>query len=693
MGNSNIKDIIDYSWLSIGDISQYKTDDFLLKPSELDQDNYGITPLRLMKNPEYMGYTCKALLNLELLPEQCVILSELWERKFPMFVGSRGWGKTWLLAVYSMLKMALTPQTSSGDAGVKIVITGAAFRQSQFVFDYMQVIWDNAPRLRSICRTSGRNGSGGYRDPDKRTMRVGPNWAVAIPLGSGDTIRGYRANIVIADEFSSIPIHIFETVVQGFTSVSSSPIEAVKLRAKRKVKQSMGMWSDDEEEAFNEIGGNQIIISGTASYEFEHYADYWKRYKDIIESRGDEDTLRRIFKGDIPPGISWKDFSVIRMPYELIPEGFLDDNIMARAKATTHSGTFAREYGAVFTKDSNGFFKRSLIESCVASNENVMQPDWPKWCPDPFDALTRGNPHKKYVFGVDAASEVDNFSIVVIEVHQEHSRVVYSWTTTRKRHKEQMKAGLTDEDDFYAFGARKIRDLMRLFPCERVMLDAQGGGIAVLEALQDKDKLKEGEIKIWPVIDEDKPADTDDQAGLHIVELVQFARYEWVSQANHGMRKDLEDRVLLFPRFDPVTLEIAIAEDKARELEFSKNHPNKKLRIYDTLEDCVLEIEELKDELTSIILTRTGTGTQSRDRWSTPETKVDGKKGYMTKDRYCSLLMANMGAREVRLELAPFEMEAFGGLIVDSTYNEKDDIYTHAPDWFKEGMNDVLKGV
>ena len=66
---------------------------------------------------------------------------------------------------------------------------------------------------------------------------------------------------------------------------------------------------------------------------------------------------------------NWDDYSVIRVPYELIPKGFMDDKQVARAKATIHSGIYNMEYAACFVNDSQGFFKRSLIESCVASDQ------------------------------------------------------------------------------------------------------------------------------------------------------------------------------------------------------------------------------------------------------------------------------------------------------------------------------------
>ena len=91
-----------------------------------------------MKKPKYFQWTVKRLLNIELLPEQVVILQELWTRAFPMYIASRGFGKSFLLSVYAILKCTLIPES-------KIVIVGAAFRQSKVIFEYMDTIWRNAP--------------------------------------------------------------------------------------------------------------------------------------------------------------------------------------------------------------------------------------------------------------------------------------------------------------------------------------------------------------------------------------------------------------------------------------------------------------------------------------------------------------------------------------------------------------------
>jgi|TARA_B100000073_G_scaffold212679_2_gene176832 hypothetical protein len=584
-----------------------------------------------------------------------------------MYIASRGWGKSFLLALYAVLRCTFYP-------GTKIVIVGAAFRQSKIIFEYMETMWRNSPILRSIF--SG-NEDGPRRDVDRCTIRLGDSWTIAVPMGDGSKIRGLRAHIIIADEFASISPDIYETVVAGFAAVSASPIENVKEAAKKKAMTEAGIWNE-QLEALDTKMGNQAIISGTADYSFKHFAQYWRRYKSIIESKGDKQKLEDLFKGEVPDNFNWQDYSIIRIPYELIPKGFMDDKQVARAKATIHTGIYNMEYAACFTKDSDGFFKRSMLEACVANESDpIIIGDKTIL----FDATTQGNIHNQYVYGIDPASEKDNFSIVILELHPDHSRIVYCWTTNRSNFKERQKSGLTNEHDFYGFCARKIRNLMRTFPPKVIGMDAQGGGIAIEEALHDPKNLEPNEQLIWPVINYDKSKDTDSQQGLHILDMVQFAKADWTAQANHGLRKDFEDRVLLFPRFDQLTLGLALDEE-GKDILKTDLSP-----LYDSLSECILEIEDLKNELTTIVMTQTSTGSGARDKWDTPEVKLQtGKKGRLRKDRYSSLVIANMLARQTRQQLARPDYDVIGGNRTEIV-NQEGDMYK-GPDWFTGGAND-----
>jgi hypothetical protein len=660
----------DNAWLGLGDISTLSVDSNpMIHRTELDIENPDLHLMKLLRNPKYIGGTCKLLFGIELHPIQMTILQELWIRPFPMYIASRGWGKSFLLALYCIVRMTFYP-------GTKIVVVGAAFRQSKIIFEYMETIWRSSPILRSIF---GGGDDGPRRDVDRCTMRLGDSWTVAIPMGDGSKIRGLRAHIIIADEFASISPDIYETVVSGFAAVSASPIQNVKEEAKKAAMIEAGLWNT-ELEALNTKMGNQAIISGTADYAFKHFASYWKRYKAIIESKGDTKKLEEIFKGEVPSNFNWRDYSIIRMPYELIPKGFMDDKQVSRAKATIHSGIYNMEYAACFVSDSEGFFRRSLIENCVVSNHNITIDNKPI----KFSATINGDPNKQYIYGIDPASEQDNFSIVILEVNPTHSRIVYCWTTNRANFKERQKIGLVTEHDFYGFCCRKIRNLMKTFNPIRIGMDAQGGGVAIEEGLHDPLKIEGGEHLIWPAVDDSKSKDTDGQTGLHILELVQFAKAEWTSQANHGMRKDFEDKVLLFPEFDNLTLGLALEQE-------NKNIVTTDLSValYDSLSECILEIEELKNELTTIVMTQTSNNANARDRWDTPETKLShGKKGRLRKDRYSALLIANMLARQINRALKPVDYDVIGA---DARNSVKSDgkLYK-GPDWFVSGANDDI---
>jgi len=648
------------AWLGIevDESSLFNPMDFIMEGADKDQLIERIA--WLMMRPEYFSFASKYILNIDLAPMQSLLLYEMWNRKFPMLIGTRGMGKSFILSVYPLLRALFMPRR-------KIIVVGAAFRQSKVLFEYMDTIWKNAPVLRDLCGTN----SGPRRDVDRCVMHINQSTITCLPLGDGSKIRGQRANDIIADEFASIPRDIFENVVAGFAAVAASPIEKVKEKAKKKKAAELGISLEADVHAPQDKS-NQIILSGTAYYDFNHFADYWKRYRAIVNSGGNISKLEQVFNGEVPADFDWREYSVMRIPVNKLPDGFMDAGQVGRAKATIHSGIYNMEYGACFTTDSQGFFKRSLIESCCTS------PTKPISFPSgevSFETMLKGNPKKKYVFGVDPASEVDNFSIVVMEINEDHRRIVHCWTTNRKQHKDKLKSKIVDEDDFYSYCAKKIRDLMKVFPCAEIALDAQGGGIAVMEALQDRDKIRDGEVAIYPTI-EDKEKDTDHKAGLHILKLCQFAKADWLAEANHGLRKDFEDRIVLFPFFDSVSIGLSIEDDKIAN------------RKYDTLEDCVMEIEELKDELSMIVMTQTSTG---RERWDTPEVKVAaGKKNRLRKDRYSSLIMANMSARMLSIEKDVVEYGAIGGFAQqDNSAKYDNEKMYYGPAWFSDKVQDI----
>lgn len=559
---------------------------------------------------------------------------------------------SFLLGVYSLLRLLFMPKR-------KIIIAGAAFRQSKIIFEYMENIYNNAPRLRDLF---GGGTNGPKHENDMYKFRFNEAIAVAIPIGNGEKIRGLRANDLITDEFNSISRDLFETVLAGFMAVSSNPIYNQQMSAFERMARLLGWWEDDILDTTSK--DNQLIISGTAGYTFQHFYKYWKDWHDLVVAQNDKKKLENYFQrrsadsgqevDDIAKQINSDHFSIIRIPIDKIPVGVMDIDAVARARATMHSGTYQNEYGAVFSDDSNGFFKRALIENCTVKKHD----------PNFFEATLFGDLNKKYVIGVDPASEVDNFAIVIVELNENHRRIVYCWTTNKLQHRAEVADGVCKEQDYYSYCARKIRNLMRRFPTARIMLDSQGGGYPLMEQFRDPENLQPGEHILLPVVDPDKPQDTDMLEGHHIVELVNFRDNKWTGEANHGMRLDFELRVLLFPHFNALSLGKAEYFDDA-----VTSH------IYDSMDDCIMEILELRDELSNIIMTQTPSG---QDKWDTPEEILPGgKKGRIRKDRYSALVMANMGARILMERSMTDPFESSGGWS-RSNKNQDGGMYTQS---------------
>lgn len=657
----SLEELINYSYLfPDGDFPKLDIDLW----ETFGGGTYAETLINILSNDDHLGLAAKLFLNLELFPFQLVVLKTLWTKRLPMFIACRGGGKSFLLAVFACLKAIL-------NQGTRVIIVGPSFRQSKVVFNYIIDIWNKSSVFRSMTG-SGRH-AGPKMDVDQYHINIGDSKIIAIPLGDGSKIRGLRGNIIIVDEYSMVPESILNVVVKGFGVVSRDPVTKVKENALIRLLKQKNMWDDDIKQAvIDQNQMNQIIYAGTAYYEFNHFFRDYMIWKAIIISRGDREKLLRKmgflrerygYEYDVPESISWKDYAVIRLPFDVLPPGFMEQEYLDSLSASMNTSQYQMEYCTIFLKDSKGFYRRSLIKS-VTTDIPLQLPTGEEI---QFHPSLIGINNCQYIMGVDPAAESDNFAIVVIEVHGNHRRIVYAWATNKKDFNKRRQDGQVKGYDYYSFCARKIRDLTKLFNIIRIEIDAFGGGTAVGGCLMNKDLLDEKEIPIYEII-EDKEKPTDNELGSHILHYVK-ATTDWNSDANHKMKADFENKRLLFPLFDTVSIDLAKAEDGIMD------------RTFDNMEDNLLNIEDLKDELTNIILTRTATG---KEHFSTPEKRElipdSGRKKVtrLRKDRFSALLMANAYANKMVLEQMGDVMtgyEPIGTITIDSTIND-DELYS-----------------
>jgi hypothetical protein len=104
---SNLK-LMNEAWLGLEEVEK----ECLINPFEIIDWDANDAPYKLswlMSRPEYFSFICKHIFNIDLLPSQSLFLHEMWNRKFPMLIASRGFGKSFSLSLYAMLRALLIP--------------------------------------------------------------------------------------------------------------------------------------------------------------------------------------------------------------------------------------------------------------------------------------------------------------------------------------------------------------------------------------------------------------------------------------------------------------------------------------------------------------------------------------------------------------------------------------------------------
>ena len=534
---------------------------------------------------------------------QRAVLDMLWKTTFPLLIGSRGMGKSFILAIYALMKAVLSQDNLIGE---KIIIVGSAFRQSKMVFDEI-VNWIEKSPLILECAPKISN------SVDKCEIKIGNSTITALPLGTGEKIRGYRASIIIADEYAQIPEEIFQVVVRGFAAVSQHPVKRSEMVAQLKALKEAGLIPQDAKDPTEKK--NQTILSSTSFYKFNHLYTTYSKYKTVIENKmlGNIGDYKDILGEKVADGnIDYRDFAICRLPYTEIPEGFLDSTQLAQARLTMSDERFRMEFMAEFVDDTEGFFKRSHMEECTPSfisrnGKNILNPE-------AFAVELFGDGLSTYVMGIDPARSSDNFAIAIIKIFQGKMYLVYMITFNRK--------------DFITI-SKTVRELVRKFDIKSIGVDKGGGGQTFADILANKELAEdENSLRIFEKDNEE----FENIVGMHMLELIKY-QGEWLYNANYDLQADIDPlhKRLLFP--------YTHNDDKYMDDEGNFN-VNEVLAVGDVFK----EIQEAKEEISAIIMTTTG-------KSETPHFDLPdiGKNPYdvRRKDRYSAVLIAADQARKI----------------------------------------------
>ena len=327
-----------------------------------------------------LGFTTELISGIKLAPYQEITLRGLMTKNFSMCVWGRGCGKTFIASVFAFLQCIFYP-------GTKILIAGPTFRTARFIFNNLEkiVASKGAEFLQQAfsTRPSKRN--------DQFEWVINGGSITAIPL-SGEKIRGFRANVLLLDEFLLLPEETVKTVLMPFLVAPQDMKERIEIREAESKLIEEGLMEEKERMIFE--NNSKMIALSSASYTFENL---YRTYKDWTD---------KIYH---PEKDQSSTYFISQMGYESLPEEMIDTTIIDEAKSggASHS-SFLREYCALFTDGSDSYFSARKMHECTIPNGQ-----------DPH-TLIKGKDGSKYILGIDPSfsnsPSSDYFAMSLLEL-------------------------------------------------------------------------------------------------------------------------------------------------------------------------------------------------------------------------------------------------------------------------------------
>lgn len=380
----------------------------------------------------------KDYLNLDLHLFQKIVLIMMNCSTTVAFIGARGIGKSFLSAIFCVIRCILWP-------GTKICIASGTRGQGIIVLEKIVLeLKPNSPLLAAEI-------------DDKQTRINGTNAQIIFKNGSfikvvtaGDTARGNRCNVLLLDEFRMISKDVIDTILRKFLAQKRKPSYSDLTKKEREVEYAKEL--------------NQTMYLSSA-----YFADHWSYTKCV-------DTCKFMLNGS-------RQF-VCGLPYQLsVKEGLLDEDAILDEMSETDFNEikFMMEYSALWWGDSDGTF---FDFNSISKNRRIKYP----MLPDRLAAKLGNNlkvriPPKQNgeirILSADIAlmsSSKHNNDASAIFINQMlptkagrySSNIVYT----------DASEGLHTEDQ-----ALEIRKLYEEFQCDYIVLDAVGVGLGVYDAL------------------------------------------------------------------------------------------------------------------------------------------------------------------------------------------------------------------
>ena len=310
--------------------------DLLEIGGELEDKQAKITLAKFLRSN--LGIATELISGIKLAPFQEITLKAFFNRNFSMCVWGRGCGKTFIAAIYCFLQCVFEP-------GTKILIAGPTFRTARFIFNNLETLVESKGAqllAQAFGARSKRN--------DQYEWKINGGSITAIPL-SGEKIRGFRANILVLDEFLLLPEEIIKNVLMPFLVAPQDIAERIKIREIEDDLIKKGKMDEGQRMVFE--NNSKMIALSSASYTFENLYKVYKEWSEKINSKEVGDSR----------------YFISQLGYEALPKEMIDKTIIEEAQSDSSSlSSFQREYCAQFTDGSDSYFSAKKMHECTIPN-------------------------------------------------------------------------------------------------------------------------------------------------------------------------------------------------------------------------------------------------------------------------------------------------------------------------------------
>ena len=554
----------------------------------------------LRENP---SFACELLTGVKLFPFQHMAIKAMMESDYFLGIWSRGMSKSFSTGIFALLDAIL-------NQGVQIGILSKSFRQSKMIFKKIEDI-SKSPKAtffaQCITRVSKMN--------DEWVMEIGRSSIRALPLGDGEKLRGFRFQRMIIDELLLMPEKIYNEVIIPFLSVVENPTERQEIYDLETQMIEKGEMKEEDRKIWP---NNKIIGLSSASYKFEYLYKIYQQYEALILNENKQDGAHR---------------TIMHFSYDCAPDQLYDQNLINQSKATMSESQFEREFGAIFTDDSSGYFKVSKMAECTLQDGEGQ-------CVEVV-----GNHKDEYILAFDPSwsesESSDDFAMLLIKLNKDTRKgtVVHSYALSGASLKTHIK--------YMAY-------VMTHFNVVAVVGD-YNGGVQFINSCNESTIFKDKNLKLGVIEAElDKAKDYDknlrrlrNQYNLSQKNIV-FLRKPtsaWIRFANESLQSAFDHKKIFFAGS-------AMNDDynnqrKSRvpikDLKFLRNDPNEKggvgARMIDFVEHQKDMMDLIKVQCALIQITTSVQGTQSFDLPISLRKQKGADKA--RKDSYSALVLGN----------------------------------------------------